>query len=77
MVIIFAKFDFILIKKKILYEFVNENRSETSFISSYSIRMPCIEPHCNIECIDIFEGITKDGIINGSSLSRIQNEHND
>ena len=40
-----------------------------------SIPMPCIEPHCIIQCYDTYANATKDGIIDGDNLSEIQRQH--
>jgi len=37
--------------------------------------MPCIEPHCTIECFVTYESHDKDGIIRNESLSKIEQEH--
>jgi hypothetical protein len=50
-------------------------RSEEQSSSYYRISMPCIEPHCEIQCSVTYDSHEKDGIIRRESLTPIQQEH--
>ncbi len=75
MIVAFSKTNSIPMGKNISKVFWSEKQLKKDSFQFKSVRVPCIEPHCDIECIDIFENVTKDGIIDGSSLSKMQYEH--
>jgi hypothetical protein len=50
-------------------------RSEKQSSSYYSVPMPCIEPHCEIQCSVTYDSHENDGIIRRESLTPIQQEH--
>src|SRR5690242_14935202 len=55
--------------------FSRPERLEKQSSSYYSIPMPCIEPHCNIECLFMYKSNEEDGIIRIESLTKIQQQH--
>ena len=75
LITVFAKRNFMLIKMNIPNQFEDQKQLKRHPALYKSIPMPCLQPHCDIECVDIYENGTKDGLIDGTSLSKLQREH--
>jgi hypothetical protein len=75
LITIFSKSNFILRKTIIPTQFKDRQQLKRHPSVQKSIPMPCLQPHCDIECVDVYENCTKDGIIDGTSLSKLQREH--
>ena len=55
--------------------FSNDSVFETHSPDYYSIPMPCIEPHCHIQCLKTYETDQQQKIIHQDSLTKFQREH--
>jgi hypothetical protein len=72
----FARSHFVTIKTNVPPDRVEAQKQLKRHPVGYkSVPLPCLQPHCDIECVDIYENCTKDGIIDSASLSKLQKEH--
>jgi hypothetical protein len=53
----------------------NQPQLDKQSFTFNDVEMPCIEPHCNIECSIMYETNEKDGVIHSDSLTKLQQQH--
>ena len=53
----------------------NRQSTEKVTLKRNSVRRPCIEPHCEVQCFATYDDEEKNGIIHSDSLSKIQQQH--
>jgi hypothetical protein len=75
MVYIFRRTTYNTLMSSSVTLFSSWKRMEKQSFAHYSVTMPCIEPHCTIECFATYKIDENDGIVRGDFLPKVQKQH--
>jgi hypothetical protein len=66
---------YILVRKPVQVSLINRHKLNARPVASNTVGIPCIEPHCDIECSVVYASDREDGIIDNAYLTKTQQEH--